>query len=126
MVETEGITNNQDTIDSRDIIERIEYLEGMKEEVELEGDPMDEEEAEELQQLKALAEEVDGYSGWDDGVQLIRESYFKEYCQELCEDIGDIPKDLPWYIVVDWEATARHLRVDYTGVDFGEVTYLVR
>lgn len=113
------INNSQDTIDSRDIIERIKYLEDDEE--------LDEGDKAELEALKALAEEAEEYAGdWEYGEQLIRESYFKDYCQELCEDTGDIPKDLPWYMIIDWEATADNIKVDYTEVDFGGVTYLVR
>jgi hypothetical protein len=28
--------------------------------------------------------------------------------------------------VIDWEATARNIAVDYTEVDFGGVTYYIR
>lgn len=46
--------------------------------------------------------------------------------QELLEDIGDIPRDMPHYLVIDWEATARNIAVDYTQVDFDGVTYYIR
>lgn len=58
--------------------------------------------------------------------QLIRESYFTEAMRELVSDIGDLPKDVPGYLVIDWEATAENLKVDYTAVDFDGVTYYVR
>jgi len=44
----------------------------------------------------------------------------------LLEDCGDIPKNLPSYIEIDWETPARNIRVDYTAVEFGDVTYWVR
>lgn len=56
----------------------------------------------------------------------MRESYFTEYAQELCEDIGDVPKNLHSYIAIDWEQTAENIKVDYTEVDFDGVTYLIR
>lgn len=81
----------------------------------------------ELTELQALVSEAEGYCpDWKHGAALIRESYFTEYCEQLCEDIGDIPHGMPAYIVVDWEATANNIKVDYTEVDFGGVTYLVR
>jgi hypothetical protein len=49
-----------------------------------------------------------------------------DYCQELLEDIGDIPKGLPGYIVIDWEATAENLKADYSTVDFDGQTYYYR
>ena len=85
------------------------------------------EDGQELTALKALAEEAEGYSSdWNDGATLIAASCFVDYCQELCADLGEIPKDLPSYLVIDWEATAENLKEDYTEVDFDGTTYLVR
>ena len=150
------ISNSDDTIDSRDVIARIEELESERSDL---SDALDEaveasntdetSDPEELQQaiddakhdlqewdndnkaeldaLKALADEAEGYaSDWNHGEQLIRESYFTEYAQQLCEDIGDVPRDLPHYIEIDWEATARNIKQDYTEVEYDGVTYLIR
>ena len=57
---------------------------------------------------------------------MIRESHWKEYAQELAEDIGGMPKDLPSWVVIDWEATADNLKADYSEVDYDGITYLVR
>ena len=81
---------------------------------------------EELHQLKKLADQLEGYGDWEHGETLIRESYFVEYVEDLLKDCGDLPKDIPWYIVIDWEATARHIRMDYTEGNFDGVTYLMR
>lgn len=116
MIARREITNTEDVIDSRDIIERIKYLE----------DTEDEDEQAELKALEALAEEAGQYSEWAYGLVLIRESYWIEYVQELLEDIGDLPKDFPWYIVIDWEETANNIKADYTTVDFDGVEYLYR
>jgi DNA repair exonuclease SbcCD ATPase subunit len=167
-----SISNSDDTIDSRDVIERIEELEAEREalaetleetrsaheEAEAaqaavnEGDEeadhdlasklddlttkleqaqhelteWDDENGDELKSLKALQEEAEGYCDWTNGAQLIRDSHFTEAMQELCEDIGDLPKDIPGYLVIDWDATASNLRADYTSVEFGGVTYWVR
>jgi antirestriction protein len=148
------LNNSADIIDSRDVIARIEELQELADAVstamatlaELRGDnaspeaidaaedeaaqsaaDFDEDAQEELATLSALAEEAAGYAAdWSHGETLIRDSYFTEYCQELLEDIGDLPKDLPHYIVIDWEATARNIRMDYTAVEFGDVTYWIR
>ena len=82
-----------------------------------------EEYQEELDELTSLDNEV---SEWQDGATLIPEDEFTEYCQELLEDTGDLPKDIPHYIVIDWEATADNLRVDYIEVEYQGTTYLVR
>ena len=38
----------------------------------------------------------------------------EDFVQEMLEGCGDIPKGLPWYIHIDWEATARDVMMDYT------------
>lgn len=51
--------------------------------------------------------------------ERLMESYCGEhtsneaFTQQLLEDIGDIPADLPHYLVIDWEATARAIMMDY-------------
>ncbi len=152
-----AISNTDDVIDSRDVIERIEELEGERQDLQDEfetavdnklqnTDPeqtgalnaarndaykeltdWDYDNKAELEALKALAEEAEGYApDWRHGAPLVRGSYFEDYARELLEDCGDIPRDLPHYIEIDWEATARNIRMDYTGVEFDGVTYWVR
>jgi hypothetical protein len=142
---TTAITNSDDIIDSRDVIARIADIESTLESVhEEEGSDKPfsdwlattaedskhvyQDEAEELIALRALAEEAEGYSNgdWQHGATLIREEYFTEYAEQLCKDIGDIPENIPDYLVIDWAATAENLKVDYTEVDFDGTTYLVR
>ena len=116
---TTHVCNMDDVIDSRDIIERIEELE--KEEV------RNIDEQGELDSLNELAEEADGYtSDWKYGEALIHESYFVEYVEELLKDIGVLPTEIPWYIVIDWDATAAHVKQDYTELDFNGQTYYIR
>lgn len=88
--------------------------------------------ADEFRILTELVNELQGNGGdhqwrgdWYPGY-LIRESYFVEYCQHLLDDIGDLPKDLPSYIAIDWEKTADNLRVDYSESEYEGVTYLYR
>lgn len=80
-------------------------------------------EQDELTELEALSEEV---SEWSSGNQLIPEDDFEDYCKELCEDIGDIPRDFPSYIVIDWESTAQNLKADYSEIEYQGTTYLYR
>jgi hypothetical protein len=84
------------------------------------------EEAGELVNLKALADQAEGYGDWAHGETLISEDYFTEYCEEMVSDIGDMPKEIPSYIVIDWEATADNLKADYMELDFDGQTYLMR
>jgi len=87
----------------------------------------DDDNGDELKALKALADEGENSAAdWPYGATLVRESYFTDYCEELVSDIGDMPREIPGYIVIDWEATANNIRADYSEVDFDGVTYLVR
>lgn len=84
----------------------------------------------ELKALEALLDDLKGNGGdeqWDGDwypVTLINESYFKEAMDEMLEDIGDIPKDLPCYltITVDYDV----LKTDYASTEFDGVTYWYR
>lgn len=84
----------------------------------------------ELKALKALADEAAGYcSEWKHGETLIRESYFKEYAQDLAEDCDMIKPELSgqWpYTCIDWDMAARELRLDYTSIEYDGVTYWAR
>lgn len=141
-------------MDSRDIEERITYLEGLRDDFQEENNLPDwisqedyklemgwtDEESEkwiewdqsgdgmELDKLCAFRDEFEGYCDWQDGVTLIRDSYFEEYAEELVKDIGDLPNDLPWYIEsnINWKGVAEDVRMDYTSGEFGGVTYWAR
>lgn len=116
------ITNAENTIDSREVIGRISELESQKEDGSIDSNELDE-----LTALKALAEEAAQYSeDWVHGSTLIRETYFTDYCEQMVDDVGDLPRDIPSYLVIDWNATAENLKVDYTEVDFDGVGYLIR
>lgn len=135
-------SNTDSTIDSRDIIERIDDLYGERaqwvdERTDAESGDWQAvaflwklahpDESAELAALEKLAEEAEGYADdWTHGVTLIRDDYFTDYARELLEDCGTIPRDLPTWVEIDWEATARNVRMDYTYVNFGGVTYWVR
>jgi antirestriction protein len=107
-----------DTIDSRDILARIDALENTT-------DPDD---LAELTILESVAEESAGYAeDWIHGETLIRDSYFPTYARELADDIGALPDDAAWpHTCIDWEKAARELQMDYTAVDFAGVTYWIR
>ena len=115
---TTEITNSEDVIDSREIIDRIAYLE----------DSEDADEIEERAALVALAEQAEGYApDWQYGETLIRDSYFKDYAMELAEDIGAIDSNASWpNTCIDWDQAARELQMDYTSVEFAGVTYWIR
>jgi hypothetical protein len=127
------ISNTDDVIDSRDVIARIEEINDMLPTSGLDAwtSSIDEEQETELRAelaiLEKLAKQGEDYApDWQHGETLIRYSYFTEYVQEMLEDCGDIPKNIPHYIEIDWKATARNVMVDYTHIDFDGVTYLIR
>jgi hypothetical protein len=87
----------------------------------------DEDNGDELHALKSLADEAANYSrDWRHGETLIHGDYFIQYIEELLQDIYDLPRKLPDYLVIDWEATAKNIEHDYTSVDFDGEEYLIR
>lgn len=122
-------TNNDDVIDSRDVIAAIAELESGLEDYDPTDDTQDEPpEVDELKALKALAAEGSDYSpDWEYGSTLIRDTYFEEYARDLADDIGAVDLSAGWpNSFIDWEAAADALKQDYTSVDFDGVTYWVR
>ena len=120
------VSNSDDIIDSRDIIERIEELEAM-----VEDDSIDDDEKEELEVLQALAAEGQDYaSDWKYGETLIRDSHFQDYAEEFFNDTADsstIDAMNQWPLRhIDWEAAAEELKQDYTTIDFDGVDYWIR
>jgi len=113
-----------DIIDSRYIIERIEELEIDKDNYEDENMEMPQDEQEELEMLRDVAAEGSQYSSdWIHGESLIHDSYFTEYAIEMLKDCGDLPREIPWYVEIDEEATAENIRQDYTEIDIDGSTY---
>ena len=83
------------------------------------------EEGQELTVLKALAEQGEAYApDWKYGAQLINEDYFEEAMDEMLEDCGYIPRDLPSFLTITVDYGA--LKMDYTKLDFDGQTYYIR
>lgn len=142
------LNSNDDIIDVRDVIERYEELESEhdsllsdiqdadlllpEDQVQAENaltDWKSENEAE-FTALKDLLEELAGNGGdeqWRGDwcpATLIRYSYFESYMDEMLEDCGELPKDLPSYlsITVDYDA----LKMDYSTVEIDGIDYYYR
>lgn len=124
-----------DVIDIRDILERFEELEDelQQDDIMYTNDGSTPDEArEELDNLAAILGELRGYGGdeqWRGDwypVTLIRDSYFTEYAEELIKDCEGLPRDIPSYIEIDWEATADNIKVDYSTVDIDGTEYFYR
>lgn len=148
------INNTDEIIDVRDVISRYEELEQalisrFNDCQETEGDedltitePNDhfyewlkqsrphDEEAEEFDKLHALLEELKGNGGYERfrgdwyPITLIRDSHFNDAMDEMLEDCGDMPKDIPSYlkVTVDYDA----LQMDYSSVELDGETYWYR
>lgn len=136
------ICNHDDLLDVRAIIARVEELEDAKEDFEHDEDgnrnnsewaDAEVDDAQELTILESLLSDLKDIGGGDEEwrgdwypVTLIRDSYFEDHARELVEDCGYISKDMPSWIEIDWKATARNVRMDYTSIEFEGVTYWTR
>ena len=121
-----------DIIDVRDIIARVEELEQEREGLDIADPEQDANLAAEHCQLANVLAELAGYGGdeqWRGDwypVTLVCDSHFTDYARELLEDCGTIPRDLPGWVEIDWDATARNVRMDYTAIEIDGVTYWYR
>jgi hypothetical protein len=93
----------------------------------------DDTEREELSKLIELLDDLRGRGGDEEWrgdwypITLVRDSYFKDYAQELADELDLIPSDARWPATcINWEEAADQLKVDYTTVDFDGVTYWYR
>ncbi len=116
---TRIIDNLDELIDTRDIDERIEFLESE------EQDDLTEDEQHELRSLSMFRDEHMGdFPEWSFGTTLIRDSFFTQYAEEFAEDIGAVSRDSDWpNCHIDWDAAARSLQMDYTQVIFDGSIY---
>lgn len=135
------ISNTDSTIDSRDVIARIEELEVDREAIadDENGDTIEalkiynsSEEGQELTALKNLQDQAESSPDWQYGETLINEDYFTQYIEEIISDCYALPKELdsdewPWrHMKIDYEAATEEAKQDYMEVDFNGVTFLIR
>ena len=72
-----------------------------------------------LDELKDLGIETindwdDKYSGTYEGREELAGA---EFAQQMAEDCGDIPSDLPSWIDIDWKGSWYNLRFDYSTIE---------
>lgn len=140
MSNTDAIRNTEDTLDTRDIRARIDYLDELQNDAQFSSDPESALTPEEAAELVAEYEEheaehealtnlwdTESDSEWEWGATLIHEDYFEDYARELADELGFIDREASWPMRhIDWEAAANELATDYREVEFDGATYLVR
>ena len=126
--------SGNDIIDSRDVQKRIDELYSELEDIHSEsgeGD-FDEDwiesvrgeydEAEEYCVLNEFKEDVNSRS-WRYGMTFISAEHFPVYAEEWAKDVGYVSSDLPYWIEIDWEASAENLKRDFCCSEFDGTDY---
>jgi hypothetical protein len=125
---SDEIRNSEDILDSRDIEQRLTYLDEFLEESYScklsDGEAKVKEELEqERNELQAFKDEVDS-GEWDMGLTLIHEDYFEDYAKEQANSTIRDFNEYHWpFNCIDWEEAAEQLQQDYSEADFGSSTY---
>ena len=83
---------------------------------------------EEIEELEALKEEIENNSdeGFEYGIQIIHENDIDDYFSEMLFDCGYIPKDMPQWIEINWQATYNNMKQDYNEIELNGNTFYVR
>ena len=126
-------------LDTRDLQARLEELESEREdfqntvndaeegeEKQTAQEELDVWEGDNLEELEALQALKDEVPEWDDGNTLVPGEDWIDYVQELLIDTGDLPRNIPWYIEIDWDRTAENIALDYGTVYYLGTTYYYR
>ena len=111
------IDNTQEILDSRDIQERIDELDGLSE------SRIEEYEVEELKNLLSIKDAVGDDESWGFGIVFIRDSYFEEDAEEFAYDCMGIDRNGQMTMYVDWARFAEDRKVDFQSIDFDGVEY---
>lgn len=113
LLEEKGVADlDDDDVDSAEVLDAVGKLNGFTEE-----------QQDELTALEDAISEI-GETYAEDGVILIPENEFVEYAEQVCKENGYVDKNIPWWIVIDWDATADNIRQDYSEVEIEGETYL--
>ena len=120
--ELNDLQNEQNDIDNK--LEEIADKENEIQDCEFEYNHY----SEELAELESLKEEIESNSdeGFEYGIQLIHENDIDDYLDGLLEDCGYLPKDLPYWIEINWQATYDNMKEDYNEIELNGNTFYVR
>lgn len=105
----------EDYLDSRDMLDRMKYLES-----ESELDDVDKDELKSYQELQA---EI-GEENFDFGITFIKDTYFSEAMRNDFLEFNQIDEALECYI--DFDAWETSCSMDYTDIEIGGYTYSYR
>jgi hypothetical protein len=121
-------------IDTRDLAAELTELEDRAEYAAMHAEdpesfpnpePLDEDEANRLAELRELADEIG--SEFSHGETMIPVDEFEAYAEEVAEDIGALQEFPKWpHTHIDWAAAAEELAQDYTEVEWEGTSYYVR
>lgn|SRR3990167_11094124 len=85
------------------------------------------------EEREEFAKAIEGDTGYDikdieeNEPTLIADHYFKDYAQQLANDIGAVNDDLEWPLAcIDWEHAVRELQHDYTQFEVNGTKYWFR
>lgn len=128
------VSNSDDIIDSRDVIAELEHLRETFEDLQVDENGFDDaandysEELAKLAILEALNAEGEGFSDWEYGATMVRDSYFQNYAESLAEETGMYDINVQeWPLnCIDWEKAAEELQTDYSCISFDGVEYWIR
>ena len=92
-----------------------------------EGADFEDYEVGELIDLLKFKENFENYNtSWGYAESVIHHLSTEEYFEEMCIGDGIISRNLPDFVVIDWEQTAQNLLADYTEGTIGDETYYFR
>jgi hypothetical protein len=123
-----------DMLDVRDIIARCEHLEALRQPgaVDLgeEDNATDQDTLfAELALLESVLSDLAGNGGdeqWRGAwypITLIHDDYFVDAMRERVQDCAILPREIPSYLVIDWNKTAENMRMDYASIEIDGNTY---
>lgn len=120
------INENDNRINSLDVIKRIEWLNSELDNVKR-VDERIVELSEELETLSAFASDGEGLRGWSDGIDLINDGDMECYAKEYAQDLYGETALVEWpFMNIDWEQAADDLKLDMTCIEFDDTTFYTK
>jgi hypothetical protein len=119
MTDPREIEGTEDTLNTLDIEERIQFLLG--ELVDTSAEDADEDYERELVKLLTfrdnVREDLNCASSWDNGLTLVRESHKQDYAKNYADECGYVSEPATWpHDCIDWEEAADTLFENYNSV----------